>query len=223
MRRRLDCRRVSIWLGIGMLLSACGNPGLTEADVESSVGRVVATGCRSPSEGSAVAVADGVVITNAHVVAGSDRVEFVTLDGSRYPATITGFDKDRDLAALAVPGLEAPTLELAEGAEDDDAVIAGVTTDLTLDLIETSIRRPIIATGDDIYGGGDVSRAALELAADIQSGVSGAGVFLGGGELIGIVFAESRNFESSYAVSASEVEAFLDQNSDQPVESGPCL
>ena len=67
--------------------------------------------------------------------------------------------------------------------------------------------REITATGDDVVGEG--SRRALELDADVAPGMSGAGVYDEGGQLLGVVFAESRERPITYAVTAAEIEAFL--------------
>ena len=51
-------------------------------------------------------------MTNAHVVAGSDRAE-VESGGERLDATVVLYDAERDLAVLDVPGLDAAPLEFA--------------------------------------------------------------------------------------------------------------
>lgn len=46
----------------------------------------------------------GHIITNAHVVQGSDQVEVTFSDGNMMPAKITGIDLDSDLAVIQVQG-----------------------------------------------------------------------------------------------------------------------
>ena len=224
MRRWRSSSGRTALLVIAMVAASCVGSGFDESRASAVVGRVGGTACNRTTEGSAVIAGEGLVLTNAHVVAGvgADLV-FWTLDGSSFGAEIVGFDPERDLALLRVAGLGGGPVSLAEGKAGERALIAGVTTDLELDLIETEVLRPIIATGDDIYSTGDVSRAALEISADIRSGVSGAALFNESNQVIGIVFAESRNIDSSYAVSASEIEAFLaETDSATVVESGRC-
>ncbi len=47
---------------------------------------------------------DGYVITNAHVIKGSEKIKVVFSDGSEFPATIISGDESRDLAVLKIPG-----------------------------------------------------------------------------------------------------------------------
>jgi serine protease Do len=57
----------------------------------------------------------GLIVTNAHVVAGVTRRRALTVtlpDGRVLPATILAADLDRDLAALSVLAEDLPTIEL---------------------------------------------------------------------------------------------------------------
>jgi S1-C subfamily serine protease len=53
-----------------------------------------------------------VVATNAHVVAGDPEPGVRTADGRKLAATVTVFDRVDDIAVLAVPGLDLPSLAL---------------------------------------------------------------------------------------------------------------
>lgn len=58
--------------------------------------------------------ADGLIITNAHVVRG-DAVPQITLpDGRSLPAQILAVDAERDLAALVVDAYNLPTIEVGD-------------------------------------------------------------------------------------------------------------
>jgi S1-C subfamily serine protease len=78
---------------------------------------VEADGCGRRYEGSGFAVAPDIIVTNAHVVAGSDQLQVKRPDGEIREATVVAFDGARDLAVLEVPGLGQEPLELAEGDE----------------------------------------------------------------------------------------------------------
>ena len=81
-----------------------------------------------PRTGSGVIVsADGLIVTNAHVVAGSTRIEVqlafvegepgrsvVRPRGRRLPAELLGMDLETDLALLQIEGSDLPSLELAD-------------------------------------------------------------------------------------------------------------
>src|SRR5262249_31407980 len=71
-----------------------------------------ARSCSRALEGTAFVIAPQRVITNAHVVAGTDRVQVETADGT-LDATVVNYDPETDVAILRVPGLRAPVLQLA--------------------------------------------------------------------------------------------------------------
>ena len=76
--------------------------------------KVLGTACGLGVEGSGWVAGDGLVVTNAHVVAGQDDTR-VLLRG-REPgldATAVAFDPRNDLAVLRVSGLGAHALPLA--------------------------------------------------------------------------------------------------------------
>jgi hypothetical protein len=79
-----------------------------------SVVRVLGTACGLGVAGSGWVAANGLVVTNAHVVAGQDDTT-VQLggEGPRHDAQVVWFDDRNDLALLSVPGLEGtPGLEI---------------------------------------------------------------------------------------------------------------
>jgi len=58
---------------------------------------------RQLGEGSGFVIdASGIIVTNFHVVEGSDRVEVVFNDGTKLPAEVVGRDKEVDIAVLRV-------------------------------------------------------------------------------------------------------------------------
>ncbi len=76
-----------------------------------SVVRVLGTACGLGVEGSGWIAAPGLVVTNAHVIAGEDDTSVTTIDGASLDATPVRYDPDNDLALLqidpAIPPLEA--------------------------------------------------------------------------------------------------------------------
>src|SRR5699024_517227 len=81
--------------------------------VEESVVKITttATTCPAGSEGSGFVYRDGLVATNAHVVAGSSELAVqVAGRGRPYSAEVVEFDAEADVAVLRVPELEAPAL-----------------------------------------------------------------------------------------------------------------
>lgn len=77
---------------------------------------------QSQSEGSGFIIqADGYILTNNHVVSGSDTVRVRLKDGRNFAAKIVGSDEKTDIAVLKIDGQGFPTVELA----DSDAVRVG--------------------------------------------------------------------------------------------------
>lgn len=203
---------ISALAAVGLLAVSCSTPSVGE--LAASAVHVEARPCGRTTNGSGFAVEDDHVLTNAHLVAGStDDVRVRTEDGRALAAEVVAFDAERDLALLRVNGIEADTLDLEDAEDGSRASIIARPVDSELEVLDAIVVRSFNATGDDIYGGGDVSRRAIELSVDVPSGVSGAGVFGADGELFGVVFAESlRRSDTAYAVGASEVGAFLEEH-----------
>jgi S1-C subfamily serine protease len=54
---------------------------------------------------------DGLIVTNAHVIAGHSELHVTLQDGSRYRAQVLAQDPNLDLAALSIPAINLPTIE----------------------------------------------------------------------------------------------------------------
>lgn len=79
-------------------------------------------GLTDESVGSGVIVdANGVIVTNYHVVAQSDEIDVALADGRRFKAELVGADAGSDLAVLRIEAAGLPTAEWA----DSDAVEVG--------------------------------------------------------------------------------------------------
>lgn len=72
--------------------------------------RGVATSCQKVLEGSGFVVAPNRVMSNAHVVAGSESVT-VEADGKTYDATVVSYDPNADISILDVPDLPSAPLQ----------------------------------------------------------------------------------------------------------------
>ena len=87
----------------------------TRAATPSTV-EVLGTGCNQGfvNQGSGFVVADDLVITNAHVVAGTGE-QWVQSAGVRTAATVVAFDPNLDVAFLHARGLGLPPLPSSRG------------------------------------------------------------------------------------------------------------
>lgn len=120
-----------------------------------SVVRVLASApsCGSGSEGSGWVATGNRVVTNAHVVAGADRIVVqVRGTGPAKQANLIAFDPRRDVAVLHVDGLAAQPLPVEDRlGRGDPAFVAGFPGNGPYSLSSGRVRQSVTARGLDIY------------------------------------------------------------------------
>ncbi len=57
---------------------------------------------------------DGYILTNNHVIEGSENVDVVLNDGRKYKGQIAGTDPQTDVALVKIPGNDFPVMELGD-------------------------------------------------------------------------------------------------------------
>lgn len=184
---------------------------------------VAATGCGGVSFASGFAVADDLVVTAAHPVAGRRQVTVTDSTGRRRDGFVVALDPALDIAAVRVPGLGADPVQLAFGdglhlaSPGSRGVVAAALDSGELVAKPASVTRRVRTNIDDIYEAGRVSRRGLELSFDGDHGDSGAAVLNADGTVVGMVFATSRfRADVGYAVRAVEVRVLLSQVGELP-------
>jgi S1-C subfamily serine protease len=204
-----------------------GNSGLSQATVDSvrrSTVKIEGRACNRIQEGSGFFVGDGVVVTNAHVVAGEDASVVELSDGSTREARVVAFDPGRDLAVLTVPDADRPALPLREGEVGDTGGVFGRPGGGPLEVSPFRIGDHITAVGHDIYDGGRTSRQVLVLAADLAPGDSGAALVDAEGRVIGVAFAIAPDKPGvAYALSLEELSPVLRGDLSTAKDTGSCL
>ena len=170
--------------------------------------------CRGPlaaNSGSGWVSAPERVVTNAHVVAGSDAVA-VEMGGRTLAATVVAFAPDIDIAVLHVPGLDAEPLTRSGPLPAETPIaVAGFPGGGPYTVTSGRVRGTIDARGDDIYGSTVVSREVLSLRAHAEQGNSGGPVLTENGEVAGTVFAISLvDAETTYALTNAQTNALID-------------
>jgi S1-C subfamily serine protease len=190
--------------------------------------RIEAATCAYRSSGSGVVVANQVILTNAHVVAGATAVAVFDLAGVRSDARVILFDPDLDIALLRADGVRAPVLVFArtDPKRSDIGVVLGYPGGGGLAILPAAVAGAYPATGLDIYDAGPVRRDLLELHAQIDRGDSGAPFVLVDGTIGGLVFAEARTDpEVGYALAATSVARRIAGTLDRldTVDTGACL
>jgi S1-C subfamily serine protease len=203
--------------------------GLDEATsdaVARSILMVEGVACRQVQDGTGWVVAEGLVVTNAHVVAGQRDTVVIRDDGRRLDATVVAFDEDRDLAVLSVAGLDRPALPVA-GAGEPGTVggVFGHPGGEALRIAPFEVARAIDATGRDIYGDGTTLRRVLELSASLRPGDSGSPLVDPTGQVVGVAFAIARDRpEVAYALAPSELAPVLASAAARTeVSAGECI
>jgi S1-C subfamily serine protease len=168
----------------------------------------VAPGCSNQLEGSGFVIAPERVITNAHVVAGvTEGPRIITRTGAEYPAEVVLYDPRRDIAVLAVPGLDARPLTFAGQAQaGSNAIVAGYPLNGTFRAVAARVAALEEARGPDIYHTAQVTRAIYPIRADVQPGNSGGPLLAPDGKVYGVVFAAAIAVrDTGYALAAAEI------------------
>ena len=173
-----------------------------------------------------VVVGNGMVATNAHVVAGIDKLFVQDLKGSHAAKTVW-FDPNLDFAVLRVSGLSEPSLTLAVSTvgRGTPAAVLGYPGGGAFNASPAAVIDEITAVGRNIYGSGHTVRDVYELRADVIPGNSGGPLVASNGQVIGVIFAESTTYKHvGYALTTSQVRSELQQvaTRTQPVSNSSC-
>lgn len=170
-----------------------------------SVVRVLGTGGSgygSGSSGSGWVAAPGLVVTNAHVIAGKDYLAVQPEGGwRRYEAEAVSVDELNDVAVLAVEGLDLPALPIDEPDSGESVAIMGYPYGGPLDVEAGRIGGTSQILSRDANGNGPVSREVTAIRGEANPGNSGGPVVNGEGEVVATVFGASAGYgEVAYAI-----------------------
>lgn len=157
-----------------------------------SVVKVLGTACGLGVQGSGWVASGGLVVTNAHVVAGQDDTT-VQLggEGEHLEAEAVWFDARNDLAILRVGGLgAAPALALRQGARrGTSAAILGFPENGPYDVRPARLGDTSTVLSQNAYGEGPVRRSITSVRGRVRHGNSGGPVVDGQGRVVTTIFA----------------------------------
>jgi S1-C subfamily serine protease len=201
-------------------------PGIRRATTATS--KVVAFGCGGAEAGSSWPIGNDDVLTNAHVVAGSNRVEVDTTDGNTHSAQVVLFDANVDVAVLHVPGLGLAALPFASSdpARGVTGAVIGYPGGQAETVVSAYVRGTENARGYNIYNATLVQRDIEVLSAVVIPGNSGGPIVDTNGTVQGMVFAASTTDPNEgYALTMTQVAPDLQdgRGRTQPVSTQQCI
>ncbi len=211
-----------------------GVPSVAEANTIAayaigSTVRVEATACADFVTGSGFAINAHHIVTNAHVVAGSDKV-WISFDGQldRYPADVVMYDPELDIALLYEADVRLTPLALASSGPDRGTQTAalGYTGGGRLRTIPGVVSRELDAVGRDIYGTDIVERKVIEMRENVQPGDSGGPLIMADGAVAGVTFSKSQeDLQIGYALAPDAVASAIAPAlaSSTPADTKGCI
>jgi hypothetical protein len=166
---------------------------LASLSLHSRVG-IQAFGCGTiPRTGAGVTVGRHVVLTDAHVVAGSASIE-LSIDGVTTPGVVVHLDPNLDLALIKVhrqiSWSDDQRVTFGTAVRGDQGWVTLLRNGL---LVPTPVRilRPVSITTEDIYVKGSVTRAGYEIQESTRPGDSGSAVMVDG-KVVGLLWSRSQ-------------------------------
>lgn len=188
--------------------------------------RGVASSCQKVLEGTGFVVAPNRVMSNAHVVAGSESVT-VEVDGQSYDASVVSYDPDADISILDVPNLPSAPLvfHMQEAPSGTDSVVLGYPGGGDFTATPARIREIIQLNGPDIYHTTTVTREVYTIRGTVRQGNSGGPLIDREGRVLGVVFgAAVDDVDTGFVLTANEVAMQMARvGNSQKVATGTCI
>ena len=133
---------------------------------------------------------DGYILTNEHVIENANSITVAMYDGTKYPATLIGYDVSNDIAVLKIDakGLTPVTLGDSDALKVGDEVVAigNPLGELTFSLTKGNVS----ALNRAVTLSSNVTMNLIQTDAAINSGNSGGALFNMYGEVVGITNAK---------------------------------
>ena len=188
-----------------------------------SVLRITGIACGLGVEGSGWIVAPGLVVTNAHVVAGVSRPRVDRRSGRAWTATVVAFDAENDIAILRVPELRGRPLRLADPARGVPVALVGYPENGPLRRIPGRLGATREFIAQDAYGRGPVNRTATTIRGRVRPGSSGGPGIDAQGRVRTTVFARRPGEQGGFGVPPAVVRALVAEAGSDPVPATACV
>ena len=186
--------------------------------------KVLGTACGLSVQGSGWVASQGVVVTNAHVVAGESDTTVQTDGGPELDAQAIRFDAHNDVAVLRVGGLAAPSLQMRpQGPAGEPVAILGYPQDGPYHASPGRLGVTQTVISNDAYGQGPIRRRMTAIRGGIRPGNSGGPVVDANGQVVATVFAATtRGPHGGFGIPDGIVASDL-SSAQGPVSTGPCV
>lgn len=189
-----------------------------------SVVKVTGTACGRGMQGTGWIAANGIVVTNAHVVQGSDDTH-VQLEGKghRHPAESIWYDEVNDVAIFRVPGVRGvPALPIDVKPKPGTAAAAlGFPGGGRYTVKPARVGNTWRIPGFRLEGGRFVRRVVTSFLAGVRPGNSGGPVVDGERRVVTMVFGGRQGGHGSYGVPTGVMRKALDR-AGPGVDTGQC-
>jgi S1-C subfamily serine protease len=158
--------------------------------------RIRSLGCARLGTGSGFVLDDGLIVTNRHVVGQPREISISTWDGRSFDALVEGIALDADLAVIKVVGADLPMATLRT---------TPVTIGEPIAVIGYPGGGPATITTGRVLGFTDgpvlgESTPAIVIDAEVRQGNSGGPLIDADGDIVGVIFALSRESGNGLAV-----------------------
>ncbi|PMC64572.1 hypothetical protein CJ203_04470 [Corynebacterium tuscaniense] len=170
-----------------------------------------AESCHRRLSGSGYVAAPDYVITNAHVVAGTNAVEVDTVLGVKE-ADVVLYNPEVDLAVLHVPSLGIAPLDSAkhQARSGDGALLLGFPASGPFTATPARVRDKVTISGPNIYANGRTEREAYILRGQVRQGNSGGPLVTPDGKVVGVIFGTAVDGSNTgYALTFEQVNAVV--------------
>lgn len=202
-------------------LDAGLSPGMESAAL--SVVKVSGTSCGIGVMGSGWVIAPGVVVTNAHVVAGQRDTLVQTPEGQAAGAFAVAFNPRNDIAILSAPVDSAPLGTRGGSTLNLGGAVIGYPNDgpLRLSPARAGGSRKVLTR--DAYGRGPIERRTLSLRGRVRRGNSGGPLVDRDGKVLGTVFAATTKGPPGGLAVPNGVVRRIAARASGRVSTGPCV
>jgi len=215
---------IGVFLGPPAIVAPPDKGLATDPDVvraSKGVVRVTGIACGLGVEGSGWVVSRGLVVTNAHVVAGIARPRVDTAEERAFVSTVVAFDPTNDLAVLRVFGLGAAALPLVSPERGTPIALVGYPQNGPLTRTPGRLGGTAAVLSRDAYGRGPVRREMTTIRGAVQPGSSGGPGVDAQGRVQTTVYARRPRETGGYGIPADLVRKVLAQVG-KPVAATSC-